>query len=274
MAAPNLTSAAFLPAWAQFANIFGRYVTMQAALVIMIVGSALCAGAPTSSFPMLLAGRGIQGVGIAGSLILVRIILADKVTLHENSKNNSYFTLVMAIGFSIGPVIGGFLTSASWRWCFIINIPLCVAGMLLMHFVTRKELLGPQDIARDDNTPLSRSDRLVKRLSSVDFGGLLLFILGLGLFVLALTWAGAYYPWSAVHVLAPLIIGVVLLVLFFVWEFLLLPGRWLAEKFPHQQPMLPLQLVWTRNAGILSYINFITGMGKHLTSFAVFGLSS
>ena len=111
-------------------------------------------------------------------------------------------------------------------------------------------------------TRVSSKDRFLARLGTVDFGGQLLFLFGMGLLVLALTWAGSYYPWSTAQVIAPLVIGVVLLVAFLIYEYLLLPGHLLAEKFPLQQAMISLKLIWTRNAGLLLYINFITGMGK------------
>ena len=228
----------------------------------MLFGSALCAGAPISNFPMLLAGRGLQGAGCAGLLIMTKTILADKVSLKDNAKNNTLFTIVAAIGYGVGPVIGGYLTSISWRWVFIINLPINVASLVLAHFILRPVLLGPQDISGADGTGhLSHSDRFINRLLTVDFGGQFLFLFGMGLFVLALTWAGAYYPWSDVKVIVPLVLGCILIIAFLAWEYMFLPGRRLAIKYPHQKAMLPLRLLWTRNAGLLMYINFITGMG-------------
>ena len=178
--------------------------------------------------------------------------------MKENAKNNTIFTLVYGVGFSIGPVIGGYLTAVSWRWCFIINIPLSVVGLVVAHVLMRPVLLGPQDIVgQEDMTRISSSDRFAKRLSAVDFGGQLIFLLGMGLLVLALTWAGAYYPWSDVKVIAPLVVGAILMLVFLLWEYLLLPGRWLSDNFPLQQAMIPLRLLWTRNAGLLMYINFV-----------------
>ena len=154
--------------------------------------------------------------------------------------------------------------------CFIINLPLSVAGLVVVHFLTRPVLLGPQDIVgHGEMTRVSSKDRFLARLVTVDFGGQLLFLFGMGLLVLALTWAGSYYPWSTAEVLAPLVIGAVLLVTFLLYEYLLLPGHFLAEKFPVQQAMISLKLIWTRNAGLLMYINLITGMGKHLVTKAV-----
>jgi len=86
----------------------------------MTIGAALCAGAPTTAFPMLLVGRGLQGMGCAGLNIIVRTCLADKVTLKENAVNNTLFTVVAGVAYGIGPVVGGYLTEVTWRWCFII----------------------------------------------------------------------------------------------------------------------------------------------------------
>lgn len=81
----------------------------------ILIGSAICTGAPTSRFGVLLLGRGVQGVGVAGVGICVRIVLADRVSLGEYALNWTLFSLVSAVSFSIGPVIGGYLTQASWR---------------------------------------------------------------------------------------------------------------------------------------------------------------
>lgn len=103
----NLTSAAFIPFWGQMAEIFGRHYSLQACVVIMLIGGALCTGAPTYAFPVLLLGRGIQGMGCAGISVIVRIVLADKVSLKENAKNWSIFSFTAGMSYGVGPVIGG-----------------------------------------------------------------------------------------------------------------------------------------------------------------------
>lgn len=89
------------------ADVFGRNASLNAALILMLIGSALCTGAPTNAFPVLLLGRGFQGVAAAGLNVVVRTILADKVSLAENAKNWTVLALVGGISYSIGPVIGG-----------------------------------------------------------------------------------------------------------------------------------------------------------------------
>lgn len=243
---------------------------MQGALVVLIVGSVLCAAAPITAFPMLLVGRALQGIGCAGTLINTKVILADKVTLEENAKNNTIFTLLSGIGYGVGPVIGGYLTQANWRWCFIINIPLALIGLILVHFVLRPELLGPQKITRvDDVTDVAVEQTFKARLLTIDYGGQLLFLFGLGLLVLALTWAGSSYPWASATVLAPLVIGVVLLAAFIVWEYLMAPGNALSRRNPTRRAMLPFKLLLARNVSILMYISFLTGMAMYAVFYFV-----
>ncbi|KAH8588360.1 major facilitator superfamily domain-containing protein [Bisporella sp. PMI_857] len=266
----NLCSAAFIPFWGQISDVFGRYAALQSALIIMIVGSALCAGAPVTDFPVLLVGRGLQGTGCAGLNIIVRTCLADKVSLQDNAKNSTIFTFVAGIAYGIGPVIGGYLTEVTWRWCFIINIPIGVTGMFLAHFMLRKELLGPMRIKRTDGIDeLEKQQTFINRISTIDLGGQFLFLFGIGLLVLALTWGGSYYPWSHVSVIVTLIIGCVLIVAFFIWEYFMIPGHKLANSMPYRHAMIPLKLLWTRNAGIIIYINFITGMAMYAVFYFV-----
>ncbi|KAE8452510.1 hypothetical protein EG329_000413 [Mollisiaceae sp. DMI_Dod_QoI] len=225
---------------------------------------------PTTAFPMLLVGRAFQGIGCAGLLINTKIILADKVSLKENAKNNTIFTIVGGVGYGIGPVLGGYLTDVSWRWCFIINIPIGVAGLVLAHFVLRSELLGPQRITRSDGIEdPSLSQTFTARIMTIDFGGQILFLFGLGLLVLALTWAGSYYPWTSAKVLAPLIIGVILIFCFLIWEHYMLPGKFLAARAPTRKAMIPIKLLFTRNAGLLIYINLVTGMAMYAVYYFV-----
>jgi MFS family permease len=64
-------------------------------MFFILLGSVFCAAAVT--WPMLLFGRALQGLGAAGISNLTRIILSDNVTLAENSKNNTVFSLVNGI---------------------------------------------------------------------------------------------------------------------------------------------------------------------------------
>lgn len=84
----------------------------------MMIGSALCTAAPTDAFPVLLLGRGIQGLGCAGISVIVRVIIADRVSLKENAKNWSIFSFTAGMSYAIGPVIGGMLHFVSVQLFF------------------------------------------------------------------------------------------------------------------------------------------------------------
>ncbi|KAK2018742.1 major facilitator superfamily transporter [Colletotrichum eremochloae] len=266
IAAFNLTSAAFIPFWGQMADIFGRHVTMQACLVLMLVGSALCTGAPLTAFPVLLLGRAFQGLACAGINILVRVILADKVSLRENAKNWSVFSLLGGVlGWGLGPVVGGYITSgSSWRWCFGINLPIAFVSMLAIYFILRSELLGPQPIPQlDETADTGRRTTFVKRIQTIDVGGQVLFLFGFGLLILGLTWAGATYSWTSPAVLVTLILGAMISVSFVIWEYHMAPGKALARQFPWQKAMIPWELARNRDIGLLFYTSFATGMAMY-----------
>ena len=56
-------------------------MTLEAALLIMLIGSALCTAAPLHAFPVFILGRALQGLSVAGINVSTKIILADKVRL-------------------------------------------------------------------------------------------------------------------------------------------------------------------------------------------------
>lgn len=262
----NLTSAAFLPFWAQIADIFGRHATIHTTIILMMIGSAICTGAPTDAFAVLLLGRAIQGVGAAGVNISVRVILADKVSLADYALNWTLFAMFSGIGFSIGPVIGGYLTQASWRWCFAINLPVGVLAIVLVALVLRHELLGPQPIpeleggAGHHRSPVGRRARFAARLMTVDFVGQLLFLFGLGLLILAFTWAGGTYGWGSAAVLAPLVVGAVLSVAWLFYEYSMAPPHLMSRVFRSQRAMMPWELLAKRDISLLFFVNFDLGV--------------
>jgi MFS family permease len=262
----NLTSCAFIPFWGQMADIFGRTATLEATILLMMLGSALCTAAPVDAFPMLILGRAIQGLSAAGIMVTIKVILADKVSLKENAKNTSIFSMFGGLSYALGPVIGGFLTDKNWRWCFGINLPVAFLGVILIFFVLRPQLLGPQPLPQlpdqeTTNESAKRKERFKSRMSMIDFGGQFLFLAGIGLLILALTWGGAIYPWKSVHVITSLVLGGLLTLCFILWEYLMSPNRYLSKKFPLQNPTVPWELLSQRNIGLLFYINMATGMG-------------
>ncbi|RAL06804.1 putative MFS multidrug transporter, partial [Aspergillus homomorphus CBS 101889] len=231
----SLTSTTFIPIFGQLADVFGRHFVLQLALFLMLIGSVLCAAAQT--WAMLLLGRALQGTGSAGLGNLIMIILADKVSLKENARNKSLFTLVGGVGYAVGPIVG---------------------GHILIYVLLRHDLVEGSMFKKG-----SRWSSVLPALATVDVGGSVLFIFGVGLIILATTWGGATYSWSAPQVLAPLIVGAVCFVVFFLYEYLLEPGRLCARVFPRHVAMLPYSLFERRDTIWLAILNFATGAASY-----------
>src|ERR1700753_2822334 len=98
----TLTSTAFIPAYGQLSDTFGRHTALQVSMCFMVLGSTLCAAA--QNWTMLLFGRAFQGLSAAGIMNMIKIILSDKVSLAEQSKNQTIFALVNGISYSVGPI--------------------------------------------------------------------------------------------------------------------------------------------------------------------------
>jgi MFS family permease len=166
-------------------------------------------------------------------------------------------------------VVGGYLTDVTWRWCFIINVPIGVIAVVVTFIVLRSMLIGPKDaqvVVEGQTTYERRKSSFFSKIAEIDIGGQLLFLAGAVLFILAITWGGATFPWDSAAVLIPLAIGATLFLAFPVYEFFMSPGKRLANFFPRQTAMVPFRLLATRNISILCYINFATGMGMNFLS--------
>lgn len=105
------------------------------------------------------------------------------------------------------------------------------------------------------------------RLRTIDWPGQLLFLLGLALLVLSLTWAGATHPWSSAAVLVPLCAGVVLVVAWVCWEYMMLEDGVLGRKWPWRTPMVEWGVLSDRNIGLTVYTSFATGAAMFAVGF-------
>ncbi|KAI0766215.1 major facilitator superfamily domain-containing protein [Trametes elegans] len=196
-----LSSTALLPLSGGLAEAFGRRQVILGALAIFILGSAISGAA--QSMNMLIAGRAVHGAGTGGILTLSQIILSDLVTLQERGTYNGLFGLTWALGGGVGPVVGGALAKhTTWRWLFYLNVPAggLIAGLLLLC------LRQPKHV--------QTGTTLWETLKGLDWLGNTLIIGASCACAIALTWGGVQFPWQSPSVLVPLCLGVVV---FLVW---------------------------------------------------------
>ncbi|MDP2298684.1 MAG: MDR family MFS transporter [Pseudolabrys sp.] len=189
-----LTSTATTPLYGKLSDIHGRRVVMLIAIAIFIVGSVMCALAPTMN--MLIVARGVQGLGGGGLMALAQTIIADVVSPRERGRYQGYIGAVFALSSVGGPVLGGFLTEVfHWSMIFWINLPLGLVALAMTSHALRKVPFTP------------RKHRL-------DLVGAGLMVAASVVLLLALSWGGLYYDWISAKSGALLLAAAVLWGLF------------------------------------------------------------
>lgn len=131
-----LANAASMPIWAQSSDIFGRKPLLLLANSTFAAGSLISAMSKT--FPVLLVGRVIQGLGCGGLSVLVNIIVSDLFAMRMRGLMLGLLGAVWSLAAMIGPVTGGVLAEkASWRWCFWLNSMSIVIPHIVIPLFTR-----------------------------------------------------------------------------------------------------------------------------------------
>jgi hypothetical protein len=165
--------------------------------------------------------------------------------------------LTLVCSYGLGPVIGGYLADSGWRYLFVLPVGIAAVAMVLITLLMRKELVHGRATAAAGE---SRRLGYISGLRIIDWPGMIMFILGVGLVILAIQWGGTSYAWSSPATLVPLVVGGILCITFFVYEYLLGPGRFAARMFPKQVPMIPSTLFRKKDTALLLMINFSAGI--------------
>lgn len=122
----------------KFGDHFGRRPTYLAGMAAFLGGTALCGAAPSMGW--LIGFRALQGLGAGALQPTTMTITADIYTLEERAKMQSVITAVWGVANVLGPVIGGWIVGhASWRWVFLVNIPVGLLSSLLLVVSYRDE---------------------------------------------------------------------------------------------------------------------------------------
>lgn len=125
-----LSLAVFIPVSGWFADKYGARRVFIAALLVFTAASGLCGLSQT--LPQMVATRILQGFGGAMMTPVGRLILIRAFPRSQLVTAMTYMTVPAVIGPTMGPLLGGFLTTyAGWRWLFYVNIPLGLLGIAL-----------------------------------------------------------------------------------------------------------------------------------------------
>jgi EmrB/QacA subfamily drug resistance transporter len=189
----TLALAAVIPATGWAADRFGTKRIYLSSLALFMLGSALCAVAWSAD--SLIAFRVLQGIGGGMIMPAVMTILTKKAGPNRMGRVMGVLGVPMLIAPIVGPILGGWLVDdVSWRWIFLINVPIGVVAIILAWL----------KLERDTPEPSQRLDWLGMALLSP---GLTLLIFGL-----AESASGGFSDFKS---WAPILSGVILIGTFF-----------------------------------------------------------
>jgi DHA2 family multidrug resistance protein-like MFS transporter len=192
---------------------FGRKNVMLAALLLFGAGSAACAYAPTAGW--FIAARVVLGLAGAGIVVMALSALTVLFTREERPRAVGIWGAANFLALPIGPILGGWLlTNYWWGWVFLMNAPVSLIG-----------LVAALALVPESRAPVR---------PGLDPVGVLTVTAGLATMTYGLIEAGRN-SWTDASALAPIIIGLVLLIGFFLWEY------WLGRR-PAGEPLVDLSL--------------------------------
>jgi EmrB/QacA subfamily drug resistance transporter len=193
--------AALLVPAGRLADHFGRRRFLLIGVAVFTLASAACAAAP--SLAILVAARAVQAVGAAMIVPTSLGLLYPSFPKRQHATVVGIWAGVAAVAGSSGPPVGGLLVEASWRWIFLINVPIGLIGTVWGVWKLRE--IGVRQPAR------------------IDWIGNLTFAAGLSMVLVGVTsgiqpYGGSPMGWGNPMVIGLIAGGLVVLGLFAYWE--------------------------------------------------------
>jgi len=220
----TLTLAAFVLIGGSLGDRLGRRRVFMVGVAWFGLASLVCALAP--NIGLLVAFRALQGVGAALLTPGALAILHAAFRTEDRSRAIGAWSGLAGITGAVGPLLGGWLVDvASWRWIFLINVPVVIAVLAISA----------------KHVPESRDESATGRL---DVGGALLAAGGLGALTYGLS-AWSEQGLTAPAVLLGLTLGGLLLAAFVVWE----------ARIRH--PMMPLDVFRIRRFSVTNLVTLV-----------------
>ncbi|KAI1503030.1 putative multidrug resistance protein fnx1 [Biscogniauxia marginata] len=232
---------------AKFSDIFGRKFVFLLSIVLFIIFSAACSASQTME--QLIVFRALQGIGGGGCFSLCTIMVIEIVPSEKYTQYVSNHSITITLALLLGPIVGGAIASnTSWRWIFIINVPIAVPAFLVAFFAI------PSDFPHQGRP--NRQRKTIKEflgkatLGRVDIPGTALILFATLALVTAFEEADKKFPWNSAYVITLLTVSVVLWIVLITWE------RYVTLSDKVREPILPWGFLTNRQMmGIL--LNFI-----------------
>src|SRR6476619_5056329 len=222
-----LTSTIATPLAGKLGDLYGRKIVLQGALVVFLVGSALCGLA--HDMTQLILFRGVQGIGGSALMVSTQSVIGDVVSPRERGRYAGLMGAVFWISTVVGPLVGGLIVDhLSWQWIFYVNLPIGIVAFVVLQLV------------------LQASTRKVEH--AVDYVGMALLAGGLTSLVLYTSLGGPRYGWWTTPMIALLAASIVLSIAFVLVE------------HTAAEPLVPLYLFRNRVFSVASVVGFMVGI--------------
>lgn len=221
-----ITSAVVTPLYGKISDQLGRKKIFQIAIVIFLIGSALCG--LSQNMTQLIIFRGLQGLGAGGLMALVFAIIGDIIPPRERGRYQGYFGGVWALSSIVGPLLGGLFTDTlTWRWIFYINIPL---GLIALSVISARLHLPYRKV-----------------LHQIDLYGAALLASSVVCLLLVTVLGGSTYAWNSAPIYGLGVAGTILGLLF-IWQ-----------ETRAKEPIIPLRLFKNDIFTVASLLSLISG---------------
>jgi|TARA_B110000263_G_scaffold7922_1_gene6802 EmrB/QacA subfamily drug resistance transporter len=189
----SLSSAIFVPIIGKLNDLFGPKKVMVPSLILFAISTLICGLSNNMLF--FIFSRAIQGIGFAGVLGIVWIMVAS---LWEPKQRGKWLGITSA-GFTmagvLGPIIGGVINDLiSWRWIFFVNIPFCIIAIITIIKL------------------FPRSEQI--KSNKFDFKGAIIFGLFVSTFLLAISMIGQNNTYFSLKTIILFFVATVSLLIF------------------------------------------------------------
>ncbi|OAA57412.1 Fungal trichothecene efflux pump [Niveomyces insectorum RCEF 264] len=214
----------------QLTDVFGRRYFFIGGSLLGAVGAAIASRGQTMSVVIggetlvgLSAATGYSYAFVMGELVPMRYRFVANAVIFWGSMPSAGFGAAISTAFVL-------YTGQGWRWAYYFLIIANVTAAVLYTL-----FYFPPSFHQKHG-----SDSIMRWVKNYDYIGMFLYVSGLLLFILGLSWGGGIYPWRSAGVIAPVIIGFVLLVLLMVYE----------AHATITEPLVPIHLF--KNRGFLA----------------------
>ena len=238
-----VANAIVIPASGWLSNVLGRKTYYLLSTLTFTLGSFLCGVAP--SLNILLLARVLQGAGGGGLQPVSQAMLIDSFPPAQRASALTLFAFTVILAPAMGPVIGGWITDQfSWRWIFLINVPVGVLAMGLVQFLV-------------DEPPALKAESRALKSQGLKFDGVGFALIGVGLGALEIAAdRGQRLDWfSSPLITSCTILATTGLIGFVVWE--LVKGK---------DTLLDMSLFRNRNFAFCQVVISVAGVIFYATT--------